>query len=48
MASVSAPPEQFQSNLLDSDLVLADFSYATTPGTFEDIVNLLVPELQRR
>lgn len=25
-----------------------NFSYVTTPGSFEDIVNLLVPELQRR
>lgn len=25
-----------------------DFSYATAPGTFEDVVDHLVPELQRR
>lgn len=27
---------------------LADFSYVTSPGSFEDLVDFLVPELQRR
>lgn len=32
----------------DSDVDGFNLAYATTPGTFEDVVNFIVPELQKR
>lgn len=40
---------QFSSYLaIGHELTVVDFSYATIPSTFEDIITYLIPELRRR
>ncbi|KAI5479872.1 hypothetical protein MNV49_002430 [Pseudohyphozyma bogoriensis] len=48
VGSVKTVADRLTQFVEEGDVDGFNLSYATTPGTFEDIVNLLVPELQRR
>lgn len=40
--------DELEKWVAEADVDGFNLSYVTTPGTFEDVVDLLVPELQRR
>lgn len=48
VGSVEEVADELERWVAETDVDGFNLSYAVTPGTFEDIVNLVVPELQRR
>ena len=48
VGSPATVADQLERWIQEADLDGFNLGYVTTPGTFEDVVDLLIPELQRR
>lgn len=48
VGSPSTVADEMERWIREADLDGFNIAYVTTPGTFEDVVDLLVPELRRR
>lgn len=48
VGSAATVADQLQKWIVDADIDGFNLGYVTTPGTFEDVVELLIPELRKR